>query len=173
MPSKEFYENLEQCRIVHATRKVFSGNGVLKHRDALVRFAEEIDARSAIDFGCGKCLQYRDIDGWSLEAALGFEVVKYDPAVPERDTLPTTPADLLFCTDVMEHIPAQDIDYVVAQMSALAIKGMFITVATYPAKKTLPNGHNAHVTIKPAEWWQDRFAPVLARSDFRLKLLCA
>ena len=68
MPSKDFHRNIEQCKIVHATRKVFSGNGILKHREALVRFAEEIDARSAIDFGCGNSRPEAKTDGQTLTA---------------------------------------------------------------------------------------------------------
>ena len=31
---------------------------------------------------------------------------------------------------------------------------VFATIALYPAGKTLPNGENAHCTIRPPEWWK-------------------
>jgi hypothetical protein len=30
-------------------------------------------------------------------------------------------------------------------------------VACYPAQKRLPNGENAHATIRPVEWWKQFF----------------
>lgn len=184
MPSERFEYYLEQCRIHHATKKTFSGNGVLKHAVALVTMSKKIGATSAIDYGAGKGLQYGkvvDLPGYdlpvSLEGALGYLVTKYDPAVPAFMAPPDGPADLVFCTDVMEHIPGEDIPYIVSELSRLAIKGMFVTVGTYPAKKHLPNGENAHVCIKPTEWWVEQFAPVQARADdsaqnFAFQMLC-
>lgn len=164
MPSDRYAYYLEQSRIHHATSKTFSGNGVLKHTTALLTLAREIDAKSAIDYGCGKCNQYRQFnlmfDGkpyQGLEDALGFEVYKYDPAIKGHHKPPTEGADLVWCTDVLEHIPEEDIGWVVGFLFSLARKGLFVTVGNYPAKKHLPNGENAHVTVKPFEWWQKHF----------------
>lgn len=186
MPSERYFKYLDQCKIHHATKKTFSGNGVLKHAETLVNFSKAIGATSAIDYGCGKGLQYRksiELPGheWavSLESALGYEVTKYDPAVPGFDSPPAGPADFVWCTDVLEHIPEEDISFIVAELSRLAIKGVFVTVGTYPAKKHLPNGENAHVCIKPAEWWVKRFRPLQDRVNasapgqcFSFQMLC-
>lgn len=192
MPSERFAYYLEQCKIHHATKKTFSGNGCLKHARALVAMSKAIGATSAIDYGCGKGLQYGKMveipvlvdapdvykaDFAPLEQHLGYEVTKYDPAVPQFQTPPWGPADLVWCTDVMEHIPEEDIPFIVSELSRLAIKGVFVTVGTYPAKKHLPNGENAHVCIKPAEWWDEQFELLRVRavkSDgaFRFQMLC-
>ena len=37
-------------------------------------------------------------------------------------------------------------------------KYVFATAATKPAGKVLPNGMNAHATVKPKEWWQELFS---------------
>jgi hypothetical protein len=34
---------------------------------------------------------------------------------------------------------------------------VFANVACYPAAKTLPNGENAHCTIRPVEFWREIF----------------
>ena len=183
MPSDRYAYYLDQCKIHHATKKTFSGNGCLKHAAALISFSKEIGAESAIDYGCGKGLQYGKVftlvgDGWptTLEAALGYIVTKYDPAVPQFETPPAGPADLVWCTDVLEHIPEEDIPFIVEELSRLARKGVFVTVGTYPAKKHLPNGENAHVCIKPFEWWQKAFELLFSRADhdpnFKFILLC-
>jgi hypothetical protein len=51
---------------------------------------------------------------------------------------------------------------------------VFATVAMYPAGKTLPNGENAHCTIKPPDWWRALIDCVTAgRPDlsYRFELL--
>lgn len=160
MPSDRFRYYLEQCREMHTTRKTFSGRGVLKYGDLLVSFAKRIGATSALDYGCGKGNQYmQDYDkGFRLEEKLGFTVAKYDPAVEAFSIKPDGLFDLVWCTDVMEHIPEEDIAWVIRDIDAYALKGIFITVATHAAKKSLPNGENAHITQKPAQWWRDQFA---------------
>ncbi len=181
MPSDRYFKYLKQCEIHHATRKTFSGNGCLKHAPALIAFAKQIGATSAIDYGCGKGLQYDKEfllvgEAVKLEEALGFSVIKYDPAVPKFAALPQVEADLVWCTDVLEHIPEEDISFIVSELSRLALKGVFVTVGTYPAKKQLPNGENAHVCVKPVEWWQDKFMPLFARASgndaFAFTMLC-
>jgi len=34
---------------------------------------------------------------------------------------------------------------------------VFASVACYPAKTTLPNGENAHCTVRPLDWWRQIF----------------
>ena len=164
MPSKTYEKAIEQCSIFHRTRKTFSGNGVLKHLGTLLDFSNGIGARSGIEYGCGKGLQYREgiklVDGAeaggpdTLEGMLGFEVFKFDPCVEMFAEPPPEPADLVWCVDVLECVPEQDMQHVIEDLARLALKGLFVTVASYPSKKKLPNGDNAHLTVRPAEWWR-------------------
>lgn len=167
-PSDRYAYYIDQCAQHHATHKTFSGKGCLKHYRTIVKLAQDVGAKSALDYGAGKGGQYSTVlpnhpEGTRFEDLLGFEVKRYDPAVPGIDIKPTGKFDLVWCTDVMEHIPEEDIDYVISCLAALTRKALFVTVGSYPAKKTLPNGENAHVTQKPAEWWEERFAPIRAR----------
>jgi hypothetical protein len=164
MPSERFDYYLNQCKIHHVTKKTFSGNGVLKHLKRIVSFSQSLGAKSALDYGCGKGLQYEKQmhTGLTFEQTLGYQVTKYDPAVEKfwNKPAPGSKFDLVWCTDVLEHVPAEDIDWVIDDLVSFASKGLFITVGTYPAKKRLPNGENAHVCIKPGEWWIEKFARV-------------
>lgn len=184
MPSERYAKYIEQCVIFHKENKTFSGNGCLKHWRDIVALAGLVGAKTGLDYGCGKGNQYVkmiELDGHpptTLEAAFGFTVDKFDPAVEQfQGTDLTAQRDLVWCTDVMEHIPEEDIDFVASELNRLARKALFVTVATYPAKKQLPNGENAHVTVKPVEWWEERFAPVFARAvadpDFKFVMLVA
>lgn len=167
-PSDRFDDYIDQCRQHHERSKTFSGRGCLKHAAAILELADQVGARSALDFGCGKAVQYTDTvpghpDGTTLESILGFEVAKYDPAVPRFSKEPTGKFDLVWCTDTLEHVPEEDIDYIVHRLASLTRKALFVTVGSGPAKKTLPNGKNAHVTQKQADWWEARFAPIRRR----------
>ena len=179
MPSKAYDKALAQMRAFHLTRKTFSGNGVMKHKDALVQFSKTLGATSGLDYGCGKGHQYdteRQRDGFDLRAALGYSPALYDPAVMEFKDLPPegTEFDLVWCVDVLECVPEGDMDWEIARMASYARLGLFVTVATYPAKKTLPNGNNSHITVKPAKWWRSHFWLLIeARPELNLKLLVA
>ena len=47
-------------------------------------------------------------------------------------------------------------------MAGKADTFLFATVALYPAAKILPNGENAHCTLKSPDWWRSMFENVLA-----------
>lgn len=151
---------LEQNKELHATRKVFSGRGVLKYAPTLIALSRRVGAKSALDYGCGKGNQYmpEHDKGIRLVEQLGYEPTKYDPAWPAFDTKPEGVFDLVWCTDVMEHIPEEDIPAILRDLNAYAGKALFVTVATHAAKKELPNGENAHTTQRPRAWWQEQFA---------------
>ena len=110
-------------------------------------FIEMIGARSVLDYGCGKqtlrdALPHRDITG-------------YDPAFEDLSASPIA-HDLVVCSDVLEHIEPDCIDAVLDHLKVLAIKGVFLLVATVPAYKHLPDGRNAHILQRPSEWWMPR-----------------
>lgn len=108
----------------------------------------ELGCRTLLDYGCGR---------ESVKAALasldpGIEVSGYDPAIPERAESPA-PADFVICTDVMEHVEEQYVANVLDNIHSLARKGAFFCIALTKAKRNLPDGSNAHITLKTVEWW--------------------
>ncbi len=76
----------------------------------------------------------------------------YDPAIPELATPPSS-AELLTCTDVLEHIEPENIDSVLDHIRSIASKLVFLVIPTGPAAKTLPDGRNAHLIQQPVQWW--------------------
>mgnify|MGYP001766020435 CR=1 FL=1 len=114
---------------------------------------------SIVDYGCG-----RSNLAELLAARAGIATVAmYDPAVPERATKPAAIADLLINVDVLEHVPDEEIDAVVAEMASMA-RDALIIVDTRPAKARLSDGRNAHVSQHGEAWWLERlrrFYPTL------------
>jgi len=111
------------------------------------------------DFGCGKAWPYkkRHIHRlWNVD-----KVVLYDFGIPEYEKKPEIGEfNAIVSCDVLEHIPEEELDATLEYWySNPNMKFVFATIAGYPARATLSDGRNAHVTIKPKEWWIEKIKP--------------
>ena len=144
--------------------KMFPGQSLLAQAARIKALIELTHSEEVLDYGSGKGLQYMpmgiNIGGkksdyksipefWHIK-----KLVCYDPGYQPFSTLPVREFDGVICTDVLEHCPEEDIDWVVNELFRFAKKFVFGNIARYPADKFLPNGENAHCTIKPIEWWR-------------------
>jgi hypothetical protein len=73
---------------------------------------------------------------------------------------PPKPAQLLACTDVLEHIEPDRLDAVLRHQFNVAELGAFFTIATRPANKVLPDGRNAHLIQELPSWWVQKLLQV-------------
>jgi len=88
----------------------------------------------------------------ALKDSFDIRIDCYDPAIPELATPPSS-AELLTCTDVLEHIEPDNIDNVLDHIRSIATKYVFLVIPTGPAAKTLSDGRNAHLIQQPVQWW--------------------
>jgi hypothetical protein len=114
-----------------------------KHAEPVRNFSEKLQTRDILDYGCGK---------QTLQRSLPFPIQNYDPCIPECSKRPV-PADLVVCTDVLEHVEKDCIYEVLKDLLSLTKRVLFLNVSTRPARKILPDGRNAHILIQPSEWW--------------------
>lgn len=153
---------LAQQRELHARPQGYGGKG-FKWAPTVLKIAVDVRAGSILDYGCGQgsllhqvraalALHDADVDLWN-----------YDPAIPGYDTAPE-PADLVVCTDVLEHIEPDCLASVLAHLRRLTQKALFLVVALDPANKTLRDGRNAHLIQETPAWWQT----MLTQAGFRL-----
>lgn len=131
---------------LHSTGK-FGVHGS-KWAERVTKIAQTIDATTLLDYGCGQ---------GSLGTALALPVAEYDPAIEGKDGRPE-PADLVICTDVLEHIEPEFLDNVVNDLCALSIKALFTVISTRLAKKMLADGRNAHLIVEPPSFWREIFS---------------
>jgi len=122
------------------------GIGGEKHAPTVLKLVETMKTRSVLDYGCGK--------GY-LAKAIPFPIWEYDPAMPGKDE-PPRPADLVVCTDVLEHIEPEHLWAVLDDLRRCTLKVGYFVIYTEPAQKTLADGRNAHLIQKPRAWWQKR-----------------
>lgn len=76
----------------------------------------------------------------------------YDPFVEGSNREPR-PADLVICTDVMEHVEPECTSAVLDHIASLTNRVVFFAISLIPANKTLADGRNAHINLRDAEFW--------------------
>ena len=106
--------------------------------------------QNILDYGCGKGGTIR----W-LKELVKVNIWGYDPGHPDYANTETLKRkyDAIYTADVMEHIEEADLEAVIKQQQSLAPVNIHIIDLT-PAKKRLPDGRNAHVTLLDMDAWK-------------------
>jgi 2-polyprenyl-3-methyl-5-hydroxy-6-metoxy-1,4-benzoquinol methylase len=125
---------------LHQSNSLY-GTGGAAHKDKILELFDKYNTQDALDYGCGK--------GKLAEV---LPVKQYDPAIPEHSKLPE-PADIVICSDVLEHIEPEYLDGVLNHLRELTRTAGYFVISLREASKTLPDGRNAHLIVQPAIWW--------------------
>lgn len=126
------------------------GSTAYKHAADVRDFAEQLQAKTILDYGCGAGTL------GSASEMQKFDVIGYDPAVKGKEVLPEVSFDVVACIDVMEHVEESYVTDVLEQIYSKAQSGVYLLISLVPAKHILPNGENAHITLYPAHEWFER-----------------
>lgn len=112
---------------------------------------KKTNSKEILDYGCGKARHYL-VDNihkqWGVDLPCCF-----DPFYRPFSAKPQGKFDGVICTDVLEHVPENELHELLADIFNYATKFVFFSVSTKPAKKFLSDGRNAHVTLKEPSWW--------------------
>ena len=181
-PSPRFRELLDQYRAMHRdgdmrrgtpAEQTFDGKSLPRQAARIRKLIQRSDAKTLLDYGSGKGSQYlpaKIMDNGvaianSIQQYWGVESIRcYDPGHVPFSALPEGRFDAVVCTDVLEHCPEEDLSWIVGELFGYARLFVFANVACYPAAKILPNGENAHCTIRPVEFWREIFDKAAAAS---------
>jgi 2-polyprenyl-3-methyl-5-hydroxy-6-metoxy-1,4-benzoquinol methylase len=133
------------------------GSSANKWLHRVLQFAKEYNCNSILDYGCGKAV---------LEEVLSkdFLYQAYDPAVKNRKA--KSPQDMVICIDVLEHIEADFLDNVLADIKSHAKKSVLFVVSTRAAATILPDGRNAHLIIETSTWWREKLSQFFSEKYF-------
>lgn len=129
------------------------GVGGGKHADTVKKLVAglvkpENPTPSVLDYGCGK--------GY-LAKALPFPIWEYDPAIVGKDELPRA-ADLVVCTDVLEHIEPENLWAVLEDLQRCVKQVGYLTIHTGPAQKRYADGRNTHLIQRGKGWWEKKLS---------------
>jgi 2-polyprenyl-3-methyl-5-hydroxy-6-metoxy-1,4-benzoquinol methylase len=117
-----------------------------RHAEQVRALMSRRDCKTLLDYGAGK--------GGLALAMPDVPVTNYDPVTyPDEPE----PADFVACLDVLEHIEPECFKAVLWHLRSKVLKAGFLTIATRPAKKVLADGRNAHLIVRPPEWWLPKF----------------
>lgn len=161
---KDLHQQGDQLNDIPA-EMTFDGCSLKDHINTVRGAVEIFGLRTILDYGCGKAVGYQKArmtlpDGRKLRGLKEIwdvdDIRLFDPGYAPHSAVPTGTYDGVLCTDVLEHCPEEDIGWIIDELFGFAEKFLFCTIACYPARKKLPNGENAHITLKNAGWWIDR-----------------
>tara|TARA_Y100001951_G_scaffold94923_1_gene91856 strand:+ start:269 stop:805 length:537 start_codon:yes stop_codon:yes gene_type:complete len=148
----------------------YTGDMLFPNLEYIVKLIELTQAKSLLDFGCGKGKQYSGWGELTAHITLGMMPALYDPGVKEFEKVPEGKFDGVYSTDVMEHIPKEELSDALEIIFNKASKFVFLAICTQPAMQLLPNGENAHCTLEPIEWWKEiveKYRPSEIRTEIR------
>ncbi len=174
-PSPKYRQMIELYRELHTKGEpnlgqpsdaTYPGVSLTPHIRRIKGLVDRTGARTILDYGCGKGYQYAPrqitlpgegvwdsvIDYWNID-----EVCCYDPGYDRYSKVPEGTFDGVVSTDVLEHCVVDDVPWIIEEMFSYANRFVFACVACIPALTTLPNGENAHCTVRPIDWWRELF----------------
>jgi hypothetical protein len=148
--------------------QTFDGRSLVGQLGTIRDIIAQFGASTVLDYGCGKALAYQNgvrlADGTeapSVKALWNVDDIRlYDPGYEPYSSLPEGKFDVVVSTDVLEHCPEQDVRWIVGEMFGYADKVLYLTISCRPAVKHLPNGENAHITVKEPQWWSELLSEV-------------
>ena len=165
--STNYYVIIEKYKNFHinGTEKLsgsatFLGYSLVKWVHKIREIINSSNSKTLIDYGCGKALLYNNKitfpnqtfkniqEYWGVE-----DVFLYDPAVEKYSIKPVKKVDGIISTDVIEHIPEEDVIVFIDNLFKLANKFVFLVIATKPASKYFDDGKNIHLCIKTEKEW--------------------
>ena len=172
-----------------APEEMFANGEYAKEAPTIKQLIEKNDCRSLINFGCGNPDAFfkhkfldkktvKEVDGVQLSPEwpsvydyLGRPFIKmFDPGIKELSDYPDFPAEMVVCTDVLEHIPPQDIPWFLDELLKLSTKVLHVSIHLGPALTTLPDGRNAHVCVRPRDWWRQQLTDAETRANHQVRI---
>ena len=127
-----------------------------KFRNVCKEHISHPSIKTVLDYGGGGS----DWDAKGFEPSNGasakqfFDVNAVTTFEPARNLMDKKRSDCVVCMDVLEHIFLTDISNLVDELFSLTKKLLVINVACYKAAALLPNGENAHITVRSPDWWK-------------------
>ena len=173
-PSEHYKQSVELGKKFQKENSGWAGTDCKSYHNYIRSLMDKYDAKTVLDYGCGKGNQYIDVvpyilpnkqltEPMTFQTRINAEsVYKYDPCVEKFEIEPVGEKfDVVICTQVLGSIPNLDIPWLKDKLMNYATKFVFIGLHSpdkpVKAKKRMydPNWTTYPRTI---EWYQEQFA---------------
>lgn len=143
--------NIEQYKQLHS-KVVTYGTTSISYINEVCLIIDFLKPRSILDYGCGKGTLIKELKLLYPD----IEIFGYDPAIPGKDELPEKlKVDLVINTDVLEHIPEEEIDTTISKIKSIS-NNVYFNLHHALACAVLPDGTNAHCTVRNKYWYNEK-----------------
>ncbi len=184
-PSDEYINLINEYKVIHgkgvagqSPADTYNGKSTINFAEIIKKIIIENNCKNLLDYGSGKGDRYFNEsvrkdgkkfpplkDYWNIESTF------FDPGVPYPK--PTKSVfDIVLCIDVLEHIPYQDLGWVLNEIFEFSKKIVFINVACYKSSAKLINGKNAHVSLFDPLWWSGYIQAISSKYEKKVFLVC-
>jgi 2-polyprenyl-3-methyl-5-hydroxy-6-metoxy-1,4-benzoquinol methylase len=157
-------------------KQLFDGGGKGRILPLIKDVIKKYDAIRVLDYGCGYGNDWHmplvpngDSDKITTPQLFGEKLVgfhRYDPAYELYSADPPGLFNVIICTDVMEHVPMEDIPEVLKHIrSKCTTDGIVLfSIPTIPSKNAFLDGENMHCTIMDGQEWKKIINKYLKRN---------
>ena len=155
----ENYKNIHKIGAANRSPKnTYNGLSTISFAEIIKKIIKKNNCKTLLDYGSGKGNRYFNNsklgkisypplkEYWDIEPTLFDPGVSYPRPIKKK-------FDIVISIDVLEHIPFEDLKWVINEIFEYSKDVVFINVACYPAKVLLSNGKNAHVSLFEPWWW--------------------
>jgi hypothetical protein len=176
MPSEYYSQSVELGQEFQRNNpKNWAGNDSKNYHNQIRALMDRYDAKSVLDYGCGKGEQYSTLNSYVLHGApphvntepMTFQtrinaksVYKFDPCVEKFNIEPVDKKfDAVICTQVLGSVPDVDIFWIKDKFMNYATKFVFIGMHSAVPKNKKRIYDPVHINYyRTVEWYQEQFS---------------
>jgi len=175
MPSEYYLQSVELGRQFQKNNpEIWRGSDCKNYHNQIRYLMDKYNAKTVLDYGCGKGRQYTDEVSYGLDEGGATEpmnfktrinadsVFLYDPCVEGIDQLPPegTKFDAVICTQVLGSIPDADMEWLKNLLMSYPTKFCFIGLfdPAEPVKSKKRMYDSKYVSYdRTIEWYKEQF----------------
>ena len=170
--AKEGYSRTDGVEV----KKAFSDFELRKFRNLCKEKITKNSIKTVLDYGGGGSNweepNFEPLTGESAKKF--FKIDEVNTFEPARNLMDKKTSDCVICMDVLEHIFIADVPNVIDELFSLSKNLLIINVACYKAAAILPNGENAHITVRSPAWWKGAIDTVAVKyPNIEVMLICS
>ena len=176
---EEYYKSLHTGQITNENKKqIYNGKATMVFAKIIKQIIDKNKLGTLLDYGSGKGDRYYNKSNFGneeyppLEQYWNIKPTLFDPGLPYPKPIDQI-FDIVISIDVLEHVPSEDLNWVINEIFNFSKNIIFLNVACYPAERRLPDGRNLHVSLFPPMWWYGFISSIASNYNKKCFLVCS